>query len=239
VGGEPREVDGTPPPRRVNHELLRRLERLQNAVSKRVILEDMFDTPIKVVAGVDLAFLGEVAIAACVALNYETMEVLEVKTAKLPLKFPYIPGFLSFREGPAMVRAMEKLTVKPQIFLINAQGIAHPRLCGCASHVGVITDKATIGVAQSKLCGEYEKEPERPGEWTPLTYQGQVVGAVYKSKTGCKPIFISPGHKITLKTSIKIVKKCIKNHKLPEPLQKAHRQANKEKIRLMQKWKCQ
>ena len=214
---------------------LKKLEALQRRLAEKVILEDRFKQPIRVVAGVDLAFLGETAIAACVAVDYNSMETIEEAFFKHKLKFPYIPGFLSFREGPAMIFAMRKLRVKPQVFLINAHGIAHPRFLGCASQVGVLTGQPTIGVAQRILCGTYKEEPKEPGQWTTLTYKGRTVGALYKSKKGSKPIIISPGHKTTLKTAIKIVKKCIRGHKLPEPLQKAHRQANKEKMRLMEK----
>jgi deoxyribonuclease V len=205
-----------------------KLRKIQNRIAKKVILEDEFSKPIKTIAGFDLAFLDDDALVAGVVLDYKNLKVIEIKILKTHLDFPYIPTFLSFREGPPIIKLYKKLKTKPDIIIINGHGIAHPLFCGIASYVGVLLDKPTIGVAQSKLCGNYN-EPKKFDEYSQITYKKRIVGYVYKSKKNCRPIFISPGHGLSLKSFIKIVKKCIKTDKLPLPLAIAHIQANKSK----------
>ncbi len=209
---------------------LERLREIQREIASRVILEDRFRRPIKVITGFDLAFLGgKEAVVAAVSLNYENLQVLERRALRLRVNFPYIPTFLGFREGPPIIRLLRELKVKPDILMLDSHGISHPLLCGCASHVGVLIDKPTIGVAKSRLCGEWNKEPRRVGEWAPITYEGKVVGALLKSRKGSKPIFVSPGHRISLESSIKIVMRCVREHRLPEPIRLAHRLATEER----------
>jgi len=148
------------------------------------------------------------------------------------LEFPYIPTLLSFREGPSIVNIISSSDVKPDVFLINAQGIAHPLFCGCASYVGIQIQRPTIGIAQSNLCGEYEYEPKEAGEFVLMYYRERSVGWVFKSKKGCKPIFISPGHLIGLKSSLEIVRGCMGKYKLPLPLQYAHILASETKRKI-------
>lgn len=213
---------------------LGKLRRMQKEIAAKVILEDRFEKPIKVVTGFDLAFLSDEAVAVAVTLNYDTLQVMEKKIIREKTSFPYIPTFLSFREGPPIIKIIKRLKIKPDILMFDSQGISHPLFCGCASHVGVLINRPTIGVAKSRLCGEYYKEPEGVGDWVPLVYEGRTVGAVFKSKGGCKPLFISPGHLVSLKSSIQIVKRCLRGHKLPEPLHLAHRLATKERRRFLQ-----
>ena len=125
-----------------------------------------------------------------------------------------------------MINAMES---KPEVFLINAHGIAHPVRCGCASYVGVLANVPTIGIASRNLCGEYDSEPTRVGEHVPLTHNGRIVGWALKSRKGCTPIFVSPGHGVSLTSSLEIVMKCTETNKLPEPLSLAHALANRVK----------
>ena len=205
-----------------------KLRKIQNRIAKKVILEDKFSKPIKTIAGFDLAFLDDDALVAGVVLDYKNLKVMEIKIIKTHLDFPYIPTFLSFREGPPIIKLYKKLKTKPDMIIINGQGIAHPLFCGIASHVGVLLDEPTIGVAQSRLCGDYN-EPKKLGKYSQITYKDRVIGYVYKSKKNYRPIFISPGHRISLKSSLKIVKRCIKTDKLPLPLSIAHTQANKSK----------
>ena len=213
---------------------LEALREIQRKLSLNVIIQDKFKTPITRVGGVDLAFIKELAIVACVTLIFPTLEIVDEETLVTQLDFPYVPTLLSFREGPVMVEIINFLRTEPDVFLINAQGIAHPLFCGCASHVGVLTEKPTIGVATNNLCGEYDHEPVEVGEAVPMRYSGRVVGWVLKSKKGCRPIFVSPGHLVSLESSLKIVKECLRSYKLPEPLQCAHKLANKEVMRLHQ-----
>jgi len=215
--------------------LNRRLEelmRIQEEAASRVVVEDQFESPIEVVAGVDLAFSGNDGIAACVAMNHLPTKVIEVKILVMPLEFPYIPTFLTFREGPPILRIMSSLRTKVDVFLINGQGIAHPLRCGLASHVGVESGNPTIGVTTSRLVGEYDHEPRNEGEAVPLRSDGERVGWVLKSRSGSRPIFVSPGHRVGLDSSLRIVRACLLGHKLPEPLRLAHVAANREKRKL-------
>lgn len=201
------------------------LRKLQRKIAKKVILEDDFPKSISSIAGFDLAFCDEEAFTSGVVLDFVSLRLIDAKVIKTKLSFPYISTFLFFREGPPIIKVHKKLKVKPDILMINGHGIAHPLFCGIASHVGVLLDKPSIGIAQNKLCGDYE-EPKKVGEASPLFYEGEKIGYVFKSMKNCKPIFISPGHKISLETSLKVVKECMKDHKLPEPLYLAHHLAN-------------
>jgi len=221
-----RKVTQTAHPSRRAYDL-ERLRRIQTEIGAKVVLEDCFKWPVNRVAGFDVAYLDDEAIAAAVTMDYDSLRVVEEKTIKGKVSFPYIPTFLGFREGPLLIRLAKDLKSMPDVLMINAQGIAHPLFCGCASHVGVSINKPTIGVTGSKLCGEYESSFEKVGDTAPLKYQGRTVGAALLSKGGCKPIFISVGHMISLETSIEIVKHFVTGHKFPEPLRLAHQLANK------------
>jgi deoxyribonuclease V len=203
-----------------------KLRRIQEKIAKKVILEDKFSKPIKNMAGFDLAFSNDNIIATGIVLDYKLLIVKEIKTIEIEVSFPYIPTFLTFREGPSIIKVYKKLKIKPDVLMINGQGITHPVFCGIASHVGVLLDKPSIGVAQSRLVGKY-KEPIKVGDYSAIKYQNRKVGYAYKSKENCRPILISPGHRISLGTSLKITKNCIKKHKLPEPVYLAHSISNK------------
>jgi deoxyribonuclease V len=190
--------------------------------------------PITIVADIDTAFLNNLAITACLLMEYSSFEVVKTRTTNKTIDFPYIPNFLSFRESSLIINLIKSMNVKPDLFFINAYGIAHPMFCGCAPYVGVLAHVSTIGVASQKLCGEFEDEPEEPGHYTVLTYQKRRVGWIYKSQKGCKPIFISPGYLISHDQSLAIVMKSIRNHKLPDPLYQAQLIANNEKRRLIE-----
>jgi deoxyribonuclease V len=206
-----------------------KLRKIQMRIAKRVILKDEFHKPIRTVAGFDLAFSGDKAFVTGVVLDYKFLIVKEIRTIETKLSFPYIPTFLAFREGPPIIKVYKKLKIKPDVMMINGQGVCHPFFCGIASHVGVLLDTASIGIAQSRLCGSYE-EVKSVGHHSTLIYDGKMVGYAYKSKRNCKPILISPGHKVSLESSLRIVKNCIKNHKLPEPIYLAHSISNRIKI---------
>ncbi len=210
---------------------LENLRRIQRETAGKIVVEDLFRSPIEAVGGVDLAFFGDNGVAVCVAMDYPPTKIIETQTFVTPLGFPYIPTFLTFREGPLMVEVMSSLRTKVNVFLINGQGIAHPLGCGLASHVGVESDKPTIGVTANRLVGEYHGEPRNEGEAVLLTYNGERVGWVLKSRLSSKPIFVSPGHRVSLDSSLRIVKTCLLAHRLPEPLQMAHVAANEEKRR--------
>jgi len=207
------------------------LRKIQRDIASKVIIQDKFRSPPSIVAGVDLAFLEDDGIAACAAMDYPPRQLIESKQTVIQLTCPYIPTFLAFREGPAILEVISSMRSNIDVLLVNGQGIAHPLRCGLASHVGVVNKLPTIGVASSRLVGEYDV-PQKEGEATLLEDQGDRVGWVLKSRLRSKPIFISPGHLIGLDTSLRIVKNCIQGNRLPEPLQMAHYYANRVKREL-------
>ncbi|MDF2762727.1 MAG: endonuclease, partial [Thermomicrobiales bacterium] len=161
--------------------------------------------------------------AVVVVLTFPAMEVIETAIAWKPIAFPYVPGLLSFREAPAVLAACADLTAEPDIFLCDGQGYAHPRRFGLASHLGVLLERPTIGCAKSRLVGEYE-EPERVfGAQTPLVDRGEVVGAAVRTRPRHKPLFVSPGHKISVATAVVVALACCRDGAfLPEPTRLAH-----------------
>jgi len=206
---------------------LERLRRIQVRIAARIVTEDDFRKPINRVTGLDVAYLDDEAITAAVTMDYNSFRVIEEKAIKGKVSFPYIPTFLGFREGPLIIKLAKSLNLEPDILLVNSQGIAHPLFCGCASYVGVSINKPTIGVAGTRLCGEYEGRPEKIGDSAPLKYQERIIGTVLLSKQGCKPIFVSVGHMIALETAMEIVKHFLTVKKFPEPVRLAHNLANK------------
>jgi deoxyribonuclease V len=208
------------------------LYRIQEEIASKAIIVDKLDLEeLRFIAGVDQAFLyqeAEKILSALVVLEYPSMRLVEHSYAVMPVDFPYIPGLLSFREAPVIINVFQTLNHKPDLLLIDGCGINHPRFAGLATYVGVALDIPTIGVAKNLLCGLGEV-PNGEGEACIITYQDREVGYYLKSKKGCKPIIIAPGHKISLETSLTLIKKCIRQHKLPEPLRIAHLSANKIK----------
>lgn len=203
----------------------------QEKMAKQVVLDDDFNNPPLRVAGADIAFINEKGICACVTVKLSDLQAIETSTIMKQLTFPYIRGYLAFRESDSVISAFKQLTDQPDVLLVNAHGIAHPRFCGAASHIGVLLDTATIGVASNRLCGCYEREPSRLGDTVMYHYMGRDVGYLFKSKENCRPIFVSPGHKVSLSSAISIIKSCMGTHKMPEPIYLAHIKANRLKQR--------
>jgi len=187
-----------------------------------------FRKKITYVAGVDVSIKKDKGIACVVVMDYTKLKQIDISIAKADITFPYIPGLLSFREGPVVIEAIKKLSIMPDVFIFDGQGIAHPRRIGIASHVGVLLDIPTIGCAKSVLCGEFEMPGTRKGSWTPLVYNSQIIGAILRTKTDIKPVVISIGHKIDLYTSIEIILNLCTKYRLPEPIRYAHIIAGKE-----------
>jgi len=207
--------------------------KLQTRLAEKIITEDRLPQKINYIAGVDVAYAGELAIGAVAVLDYESLELLELQTATCRAKFPYIPTLLSFREIPPTVACIKKLKLQPDILLADGQGIAHPYGCGFASHLGLAIGKPTVGVAKSRLIG---KPTEIAGE-TFLVQKGQIISAVVTTKEGTKPVFVSVGHLISLGTAVKIVKHCTRNSRIPEPTLQAHKIASEEKRKVQAKHK--
>ncbi|MEM7552820.1 MAG: deoxyribonuclease V [Cyanobacteria bacterium P01_A01_bin.84] len=201
---------------------------IQEKLQPEVIAEDKISQPVKYVAGVDVGFEenDSVSRAAVAVLSFPDLQLQEQSIVKRSTTFPYIPGFLSFREIPAVLDAFEKLTILPDIILCDGQGIAHPRRFGLACHLGLIVNIPTIGVAKSLFIGEHEKLPEQKGSWTPLIDKGETIGAVLRTRTGVKPLYISTGHLIGLSTAIHYVLQCTTKYRLPETTRIADRLAS-------------
>lgn len=176
------------------------------------------------VAGVDVAYgRGNPLRAAAAVLAFDGLQVLETATATLRARFPYVPGYLSFREVPALLAVLARITVRPDLILCDGQGIAHPRRFGLASHLGVLTGLPTIGVAKSRLVGEHAEPGMSRGDWVPLMDKGETIGAVLRTRAGVRPIYVSIGHRLGLETAIHLVLACTTRFRLPETTRIADR----------------
>jgi len=200
---------------------------IQEQLRKYVIKTDKLAN-VRAVAGVDVGFEdgGSVTRAAVVILDFPSLQLIEKAIARLPTRFPYVPGLLSFRELPAVLAALDKLRQRPDIFLCDGQGYAHPRRIGIASHLGVITGIASIGVGKSRLLGSHAVVAEQRGAWQPLMDKGEIIGAVLRTRQGVKPIYISIGHRVCLATAVRLVLACTTRYKLPETTRMAHKYAS-------------
>ncbi|MEI9748942.1 deoxyribonuclease V [Moellerella wisconsensis] len=198
------------------------LRQQQLEKSRQVVLTDDFATP-RLIAGADVGFeqQGTVTRAAIAVMTWPELELIEYQIARIPTLLPYIPGLLSFRECPALYEAWQLLQHKPQLVLIDGQGIAHPRYFGVACHFGLLVDIPTIGVAKSRLFGTHSEIEQQPGSYQPLMDKTQQLGWVLRSKKRCNPLYISPGHKVSLASSLWWVEQCLKGYRLPEPTRMA------------------
>lgn len=180
------------------------------------------------IAGVDISvdrFKGRGMVAA-VVLNYPQLEVVEVQTVNAGVTFPYVPGLLSFREMPLILPALEKLKITPDLVIMDGQGFAHPRRMGIACHLGLFLGIPTIGCAKSRLVGTHNEPGVEPGCWSVLLDDVDVIGAVVRTKANVKPVYVSIGHMITLKSAVDWALACCKGYRLPEPTRLAHMAAN-------------
>lgn len=195
-------------------------------IGSRPVLEDRFTE--EVVAGVDQAFIPaeggrELVVSAAVALE-PSLRVISRSSAVLEATFPYIPGLLYYREGPAALEAVRGLSDSPTLLFVDGCGVNHPRRAGMASIIGVTLDMPTVGVTKKLLCGTFE--PPGPGEASPLIYEGDRVGYVLFSKKGCRPIVVAPGHRVSVDSALDLARRYLRGHKLPEPCLLAHSHAN-------------
>lgn len=212
---------------------IEKAHKAQVLLSKKIVLRDRLPKRIRLVAGVDVAYTSDArasgrSVGAVTVLDYDSLELMEARTALYEDRFPYIPTLLSFREVPPAVGCIRKLHLQPDAFLVDGHGIAHPYRCGFASHLGLVMQKPTIGVAKSKLIGELGEK----GENALLTYKGETVGSVVTTKQGFKPVYVSVGHMITLGRAIEIVKHCARGSRVPEPILRAHEIATEEARRI-------
>lgn len=190
--------------------------------------------PIETVAGTDCAFLPDGRIiAGAVLLDARTMETLEEVCIARPCGFPYVSGLLSFREAPAVIEVIGRLGKRPDLLMCDGQGVAHPRGLGLASHVGLWVDLPTIGVAKSRLCGQYRPPASRRRSATQLRLDGTVVGKVVRTRDGVRPLFVSPGHRVTLDDAVRWVLRCTRGVRLPEPTRCADRRVGQRKREIL------
>lgn len=210
----------------------REAARVQAELRQRLLLT-WDHREVRTVGGVDIALTGDRARAAIVVLSYPDLTPVEGVTAEAPLVFPYIPGLLAYREGPAFLAAWEQLRHEPDLLMFDGQGIAHPRGMGIAAHLGVWLDRPTIGVAKSRLYGKHSEPGPNPGDYAELYHQqqsDQVIGAVLRTKIKVKALYISPGHRMDVPTAVQFVMNCTAGYRLPETTRWAHRVAGGEKL---------
>jgi deoxyribonuclease V len=205
---------------------------LQTELRGRVVREDRIGD-VRRIAGVDVGFErdGRVTRAAVAVLEFPGLALVEQVVVRVATTFPYVPGLLSFREAPAVLAAFAKIRSAPDLILYDGQGIAHPRRFGIASHIGLLLDCPSIGVAKTRLVGAHRIPPDRRGAWTPLTDAGEshgaeTIGAVLRTRKGMKPLYVSIGHRVSLATAIAWTMACCTKYRLPETTRWAHRLAS-------------
>jgi deoxyribonuclease V len=199
------------------------LAKLQERIARRVVCKDRFKR-LKTIAGCDISFARkDQACAACALLDYKSLRVLGQRVVKVRLRFPYIPTFLAFRELEGLLEAVRGM--RADVYMIGAQGLAHPRRAGLACHLGVTLNKPALGVAKSRLCGEAKEPPNSKSAYSLLKDGGEVIGAVLRTQPDAKPVYVSVGHKLSLKTAIRVTMETTRDYRLPEPLRVAHRLA--------------
>jgi deoxyribonuclease V len=199
--------------------------RLQERLRQRLALT-WDGRPVRTVAGVDVGFPGGRARAAIVVLSYPDLHPLDSVTAEVPLAFPYIPGLLAFREGPAALAAWEKLPREPDLLFFDGQGIAHPRGLGLAAHLGLWLEKPSIGVAKSRLYGSHTEVGPAYGDWSELRDErdpARVIGAALRTREKARPLYVSPGYQIDLAHALEFTLACCRGYRLPEPARWAHK----------------
>jgi len=202
--------------------------RLQEELASRVVAGPSLDlSGVRYVAGADVSTQGDMAYATVVVLDFPGLSPVEVQGYEAPLEFPYVPGLLSFRELPSVVGALEKVETGVDALILDAQGLAHPRRMGLASHLGIFLDVPTVGCAKSLLVGSFEEPGRDKGSATDLVHRGEVVGKVVRTRDGVSPVFVSVGNGIDLASSVGLVLACCTRYRLPETTRQAHNAANR------------
>ena len=208
---------------------------IQNELRAKLILHDEnIPDRIETIAGADISYSrnSKLFFAVVVILDFPTMEIIEQASFSEIVDFPYIPGLLTFREGPVLLKAFQKLNSLPDVIIFDGHGISHPRGIGLASHMGLFLNIPSIGCAKTRLVGSYNEAGNEPGDYAPLVYNDEIKGAVLRTKKNVKPVFVSQGHKIGLEKAIGITLSSCRGYRLPEPTRKAHLAVNE--IRLKQ-----
>jgi len=204
----------------------------QKEMANKVVLEDDLPKPIEYIGGLDVSntpFDPEQRVfGAATVISYPSLSLVQTATQTNQQTFPYVPGLLGFREAPTLIEAYKQLSILPNIIMVDGHGVSHPRGLGIASHLGVLLDIPTIGVAKSILVGTPAGPlPEEVGSTIPLVWKGKEIGMMLRTKKRCLPLIVSAGHKVSLKTAIELVMSCLTKYRLPEPTRHAHLAANK------------
>jgi deoxyribonuclease V len=202
---------------------------IQKSLRERLRLCDEHRLPLKIIAGADISYAKHSSLffAAVVLYSYPEMEIIEETHAIQETSFPYIPGLLTFREGPALLAAFAELRQTPDVVIFDGQGIAHPRGMGLAAHMGLFLNIPTIGCAKTRLFGSCGEVGEGAGSTVPITDNEKIIGAVVRTKTKVKPLFVSPGQGISLERAVDVVLSCCHGYRLPEPVRNAHLAVNR------------
>lgn len=208
---------------------------IQKSLREKVSLVPL-TKPITYIGGADVSMnrFAPEGFAGFVTLDYSGLQVVDHEVSREQIKFPYIPGLLSFREIPMLIKAWEKLKIKPDLIVVDGIGIAHPRRMGIATHLGLVLNIPTIGCAKSVLTGVYKEPTNVAGATSPLYdryNKTEIIGMAVRTKVNVKPVFISPGHLITLEESVNIIRHCVRKHRLPEPTRLAHLAVNDYRIK--------
>lgn len=206
-------------------------KRIQNELAERVVFEDELPKRVEKIAGVDISNNpydpNKMLFGSIVLLSYPSLAIKESQTKETQEEFPYIPGLLGFREVPTLLQIYQQLEERPDLIMVDGHGVSHPRGLGIASHLGVLLDVPTIGVAKSILVGKSAQDlPEEVWSRVPLEWRGKEIGVCLRTKKRCLPLIISAGHKISLNTAVEWVMRCLKGYRLPEPTRQAHLAAN-------------
>jgi deoxyribonuclease V len=203
----------------------------QQEMQKKLQIKPL-DKEIRIIGGADISFnkYSETVYAGIVLFSYPELKIIGNATAISTTTFPYISGLLAFREVPALLKAWDKLTVKPDLMVLDGQGIAHERRLGIATHFGLLTNVPSIGSAKSRLTGKYQEPANELFAENPMYHQNEYIGVALRSKKNCNPIYISPGHNINIQQSVDVIKKCIRGYRIPEPTRQAHLLVNQIRI---------
>jgi deoxyribonuclease V len=204
---------------------------VQRELRGRVVLQPL-PADIELVAGADISFnkFSDDIYAGIVVLRLPGLRVVDTAGVVTTTKFPYVPGLLSFRESPALLEAWAKLTTRPDVLVLDGQGLAHPRRFGIACHVGLLLDLPTVGCAKTVLVGKYEEPGREAGNYSPMTHRGEAVGAALRTKDGVNPVYVSPGHLADTASAVELMLKCVRGfggakgskYRIPDPTRLAH-----------------
>ena len=203
--------------------------RVQQRLAAEVMLRDDAPEAPRWLGGFDVGFedAGAITRAAAVLLAADTLQPVATEVVRVPITMPYGPGLLSFRELPALVAALERLPHTPDLVFVDGHGIAHPRRLGIAAHFGVVTGLPSIGVAKNVLCGRHDPLGALAGEHVPLLHRGEQIGWALRSKVRCNPLFVSPGHRVSMQGALDAVLRTLRGYRLPEPTRLADRLASR------------